>query len=79
MSPWSALATVTTPAAPPASVTYISSSPAATAITVLWGEPVNHGDPVTHYVIEVGDKTVTTTGSETEYTLCDLQPETLYR
>lgn len=79
VGPWSSHATVTTPAAPPAPVAYISSSPAATAVTLLWGEPANHGDPITHYVIEVGDKTVTTPGPETEYALNDLQPETLYR
>ncbi|XP_071530089.1 fibronectin type-III domain-containing protein 3A-like isoform X6 [Panulirus ornatus] len=79
VGPWSSHATVTTPAAPPAPVAYISSSPAATAVTLLWGEPANHGDPITHYVIEVGDKTVMTPGLETEYTLTDLQPETLYR
>ncbi|KAG7174397.1 Fibronectin type-III domain-containing protein 3a-like [Homarus americanus] len=79
VGPWSSHATVTTPAAPPAPVAYISSSPAATAVTLLWGEPANHGDPITHYVIEVGDRTVTTPGPETEYTLNDLQPETLYR
>lgn len=79
VSAWSSLATVTTPAAPPAPVTYISSSPAATTITLLWGEPASHGDPITHYVIEVGDRTVTTPGPETEFTLTDLLPETLYK
>ncbi|XP_050695268.1 fibronectin type-III domain-containing protein 3A-like isoform X4 [Eriocheir sinensis] len=79
VSAWSSPATVTTPAAPPAPVAYISSSPAATTITLLWGEPANHGDPITHYVIEVGDRTVTTTGPETEHTLTDLLPETLYK
>lgn len=79
VSAWSSPATVTTPAAPPAPVTYISSTPAATTITLLWGEPASHGDPITHYVIEVGDRTVTTPGPETEFTLSDLLPETLYK
>ncbi|KAK8391573.1 hypothetical protein O3P69_017245 [Scylla paramamosain] len=79
VSAWSSPATVTTPAAPPAPVTYISSTPAATTITLLWGEPASHGDPITHYVIEVGDRTVTTPGPETEFTLTDLLPETLYK
>ncbi|KAK7020755.1 Fibronectin type 3 domain [Halocaridina rubra] len=77
--PWSSHSTVTTPAAPPAPVAYISSSAAATTVTLLWGEPANHGDPISHYMIEVGDRTVTTPSSETEFTLDDLLPETLYK
>ncbi|KAK4328332.1 hypothetical protein Pmani_001253 [Petrolisthes manimaculis] len=77
--PWSPHATVTTPAAPPAPPAYISSSPAATHVTLLWGEPPSHGDPITHYVIEAGDKTTHTPGPDTEYTINDLLPETLYR
>ncbi|XP_042879539.1 fibronectin type-III domain-containing protein 3A-like isoform X2 [Penaeus japonicus] len=79
VGPWSSISTVTTPAAPPAPVAYISSSPAATSMTLLWGEPANHGDPITHYVIEIGDRTITTPGPETEYTIEDLMPETLYK
>ncbi|XP_063590044.1 fibronectin type-III domain-containing protein 3A-like [Penaeus indicus] len=79
VGPWSPISTVTTPAAPPAPVAYISSSPAATSVTLLWGEPANHGDPITHYVIEIGDRTVTTPGPDTEYTIEDLMPETLYK
>ncbi|XP_076062966.1 miles to go isoform X2 [Oratosquilla oratoria] len=77
--PWSAHSMVTTPAAPPAPVAYLSASPAATSVTLLWGEPANHGDPITHYVIEVADKTFTTPGLETEYTVTDLLPETQYK
>ncbi|KAG0710430.1 Fibronectin type-III domain-containing protein 3a [Chionoecetes opilio] len=78
-SAWSSLATVTTPAAPPGPVTYISSTAAATTIILLWGEPASHGDPINHYVIEVGNRTITTPGPETEFTLTDLLPETLYK
>ncbi|XP_066978126.1 fibronectin type-III domain-containing protein 3a isoform X2 [Macrobrachium rosenbergii] len=77
--PWSTHAMVTTPAAPPSPVAYISSTAAATSVTFVWGEPANHGDPVIHYVLEIGDKTVTTPGPETEFTVDDLLPETLYK
>ncbi|XP_068242077.1 fibronectin type-III domain-containing protein 3A-like isoform X2 [Palaemon carinicauda] len=77
--PWSTHATVTTPAAPPSPVAYISSTAAATSITFVWGEPANHGDPIMHYVMEIGDKIVTTPGPETEFTVDDLLPETLYK
>lgn len=76
---WSPHASVTTPAAPPAPPAYISSCPAATAVTLLWGEPPSHGDPITHYVIEAGDRTIATPGPDTEHTVTDLLPETLFR
>ncbi|RXG73719.1 Fibronectin type-III domain-containing protein 3a [Armadillidium vulgare] len=77
--PFSSSASVTTPAAPPACVAHITSSPEATEATLYWTEPACHGDPISHYNIEIGERTVSTPGPVLEFTVDQLLPETMYK
>lgn len=77
---WSAPAAVTTPPAAPAPVGAVSSSAAATEVTLRWAPPECHGDPITHYVVETGDhRPLVTAGPVPQLTVGDLAPETSYK
>ena len=77
--PFSLASHVTTPAAAPAAPAYITSTPAATDVTIRWTEPDCHGDPISHYIIEIGNRQEITQGPVLEHNVMELSPETNYK
>lgn len=77
---WSEYSPVATIVSPPG-VPGVVSSPRVTAtptsFSISWSPPPDHGDPVTHYCVEVGERSLTT-----DQTSCDvegLSPHTTYK
>ncbi|KAG5900612.1 hypothetical protein JTB14_017464 [Gonioctena quinquepunctata] len=78
-SSFSPVAGTITPAAPPMAVTTLKSYSTPKSITLHWNPPNDNGSPITHYNIELGDKTISTEYPVGEYTIENLQPETNYK
>lgn len=77
---WSECSQVTTIVSPPG-VPGVVTSPRVTAtptsFSICWSPPPDHGDPIIHYCVEVGDRSLTT-----DQTSCDvegLSPHTMYK
>lgn len=76
---FSPVAATITPAAPPSTVNILKGEPTPTSITVYWNPPADNGSSITHYNIEIGDKTISTESPISEYTIENLQPDTNYK
>lgn len=76
---FSPVATVTTPPAPPSAITSIKSEVTPTSIELHWNQPLDNGSAVTHYNIEIGERTLSTETALNEYTVENLQPNTVYK
>ncbi|XP_018563239.1 fibronectin type-III domain-containing protein 3A isoform X4 [Anoplophora glabripennis] len=76
---YSPVAATLTPAAPPSTVTTLRSESTPTSIILYWNHPADNGSDIIHYNIEIGDKTISTESPLNEYTLENLQPDTLYK
>lgn len=68
-----------TPPAPPSIVQIKKAESTPSSITVSWQEPESNGSPITHYNIEIGDQLLRTEGTDTEYSIESLAPDTPYK
>ncbi|XP_074025374.1 miles to go isoform X2 [Leptinotarsa decemlineata] len=78
-SGFSPVAGTITPAAPPTAITTLKAEATPCSITLHWNAPSDNGSPITHYTIELGDKTFSTESPVVEYTIENLQPATNYK
>ncbi|KAK3095390.1 hypothetical protein FSP39_014126 [Pinctada imbricata] len=76
--PYSSVGTCVTPPSSPASIVSIRHSSTATTITLTWKEPNCNGSDIIAYNLDLGDKQFNIS-AVTEYTIEDLQPETVYK
>ncbi|XP_028923415.1 fibronectin type-III domain-containing protein 3A-like [Ornithorhynchus anatinus] len=80
---------VTTPASPPAAVTVLRvledgpaetpRPPPATTLALRWEEPSCHGEEITGYNIDYGERQAVAVTRGTSHVLDSLQPDTVYR
>ncbi|KAJ8868006.1 hypothetical protein PR048_031815 [Dryococelus australis] len=79
---WSGLSPAShamTPASSPAAVASPKCVATPTSLSLSWQEPACHGADILHYNVDTGDRLVATSGSELEYTIEGLLPDTTYR
>lgn len=70
----------TPPSSPgPVSLSNVKSIVGASTIALSWKEPLNHGSPILHYNVEIGDAVHMTDGDNPEICIEGLFPETTYR
>lgn len=70
----------TPPSSPgPVSTSNIKSIVGASTIALSWKEPLDHGSPILHYNVEMGDNVYATDGDNPEVCVEGLVPETTYR
>ncbi|CAH1175829.1 unnamed protein product [Phaedon cochleariae] len=79
LSPYSPVAGTVTPAAPPSAVASVKTEATPTSIALSWATPSENGSPITHYNIELSDRTISTQAPTTEYVIEGLQPDTVYK
>lgn len=72
-------AVAATLAASPAAVSQVEVEPAATSLLVSWQPPAAHGAEILHYTVDVADRLYSTEGPDTQLTVSQLAPDTLYR
>nr|CAH7718590.1 unnamed protein product [Callosobruchus chinensis] len=78
-SAYSEAATTRTPAAPPSAPAAPKGEVTPTSVRLRWHRPNDNGAPVTHYNVELGDRTIATEGPINELTVDGLQPNTTYK
>ncbi|XP_022918886.1 fibronectin type-III domain-containing protein 3A isoform X3 [Onthophagus taurus] len=78
-SPFCPIVEAKTPPAPPSLISTPKSMVTPTSIHLCWQEPECYGCPVIYYNIELGEQSYRTEGSESEFTIEDLTPNTVYK
>lgn len=78
-SPFSAAASLSTPAAAPNAPIIESYAETSSEVYLAWSEPEYNGSPILHYNIEYADQLVSTEANVLEWTIDKLSPETNYR
>lgn len=80
-SPYSPVVTKQTPAAPPSVPAFQTELFEVTANTahLFWKEPENNGSQITHYLVEYGDRTLSTKSNDTNLLIDHLSPEQMYK
>ncbi|XP_036329357.1 uncharacterized protein LOC118741473 [Rhagoletis pomonella] len=79
VSKWTTNINERTPAAVPAAPHIKDCEFTATEVSLNWTEPECNGAPITAYTIEYSEKSITTTDTNTVYTVTGLLPETTYK
>lgn len=78
-SHFSSVASIITPAAPPNVINTLRHISTPTSITLHWNTPAANGSNITHYNIEIGERTLSTESPVNEWLIENLQPESNYK
>ncbi|XP_075212988.1 miles to go isoform X2 [Lycorma delicatula] len=76
-SDYSLLSSTVSPAGPPGPVPSPHYTATPTSLHLTWSAPSDHGDPITHYTVDIGERSVSS--QETACDIHELTPHTTYR